>query len=349
MARVFVAMSGGVDSSVAAAMLLEQGHDVTGITMQLWPSSDDEGDCSSLRSVRDARRVCDQLGIEHRVVDFRDAFEREVVAPFADEYAAGRTPNPCIVCNERLKFSALHAKASAQGAEFLATGHYARLVSDNSGGLWLARGLDVGKDQSYFLYRLTAAQLAAVMFPVGELAKPDVRALAERLGLHVAEKPDSQEICFAPGGDHAGVVRERHPQAFTAGEIVDLDGGVVGHHEGVAGFTVGQRKGIGVAAAEPLYVVSVDGSANRVVVGPRDALQVTCVEASNAVWRAGGEERISAMVRYRMAPQAATARFDGLHLAVEFDAPLFGVAPGQAVVCYRGDVCLGGGTIACAS
>ncbi len=349
MARVFAAMSGGVDSSVTAALLLEQGHDVTGVTMQLWPPGDDEGGCCSVSAVRDARRVCDLLGIAHYTLNFREAFEREVVGPFADEYAAGRTPNPCIVCNARLKFSDLLAKVSAQGAEFLATGHYARIVRDESGAPWLAQGHDPGKDQSYFLYRLTRVQLEHVLFPVGELTKPDVRAMADRIGLHVAEKPDSQEVCFAPAGEHARVVRERRPDALAPGEIVDLKGAVLGQHEGIANFTVGQRKGIGVAAAEPLYVVGVDASSRRVVVGPKSALQVSRVEAADVVWHAGVEERVTAMVRYRMAPQAALARYDGSQLEVSFDEPLTGVAPGQAVVCYREDVCLGGGTITCAS
>jgi len=197
-ARVFVAMSGGVDSSVSAALLMEQGHDVTGVTMQLWPSGEEEGGCCSVSAVRDARRVCDLLGIAHYTLNFRDAFEREVVEPFAEEYAAGRTPNPCIVCNDRVKFADLLARVSAQGAEFLATGHYARVVRDESGTPWLARGCDADKDQSYFLYRMTTAQLEHVLFPVGELRKDEVRAVAERMGLHVAEKPDSQEICFDP-------------------------------------------------------------------------------------------------------------------------------------------------------
>ena len=349
MARVFVAMSGGVDSSVAAALLLEQGHDVTGVTMQLWPSSDDEGGCCSVSAVRDARRVCDLLGIPHYALNFRDAFEREIVGPFADEYAAGRTPNPCIVCNDRLKFSDLLAKVSLQGAEFLATGHYARIVRGEPGSPWLARGLDPGKDQSYFLYRLARQQMEHTLFPVGELHKSAVRVRAQELGLHVAQKPDSQEVCFASAGRHADVVGERRPEALRPGDIVDLAGRVVGRHGGIGNYTVGQRKGLGIAAEEPLYVVRVEPAENRVVIGPRSALAVTRIEATDIVWHAGASESVSAMVRYRMEACPATATVDGDRLHVTFANPIDGVALGQAVVCYRGDECLGGGTIECAS
>jgi tRNA-uridine 2-sulfurtransferase len=348
-ARVFVAMSGGVDSSVAAALLLEAGHDVTGVTMQLWPSSAEEGGCCSVSAVRDARRVCDLLRIPHYTLNFREAFEREVVTPFADEYARGRTPNPCIVCNDRLKFAQLMAKVSVQGAEYLATGHYARIVRDSSGTSWLARGLDGTKDQSYFLYRLTRVQMEHTLFPVGELHKTDVRAMASRLGLHVAEKPESQEVCFAEAGEHAAVVGERHPEALVPGDIVDAGGTVLGRHDGIAHYTVGQRKGLGIASAQPLYVTGIDADANRVVVGERLELGVSGVSASDCVWHGDAEERVLAMARYRMQPVLATAKSTGDRLAVEFDEPLFGIAPGQAVVCYRGDVCLGGGTVTCAS
>ena len=351
MARVFAAMSGGVDSSVTAALLLEQGHDVTGVTMQLWPSTDDVGGCCSVSAVRDARRVCDLLGIPHYSLNYRDAFQREVVVPFADEYAAGRTPNPCIVCNDRLKFSDLLAKVSLQGADFLATGHYARIAHGEPGRARLLRGTDAAKDQSYFLYRFTPTQLDRILFPVGELTKPQVRAMAVQLGLHVAEKPDSQEICFAEAGEHAGIVSGLRPEALVPGDIESLEGTVIGRHTGIANYTVGQRKGLGVAAADPLYVVAVDAPRNVVVAGPREALRISAVEAGDAVWRAdaGVELRVSAAVRYRMTPVPATARCDGSDLAVTFDEPLFGVAPGQAVVCYLADECIGGGTVLCAS
>jgi tRNA-specific 2-thiouridylase len=349
-ARVFVAMSGGVDSSVSAALLLEQGHDVTGVTMQLWPSTDESGGCCSESAIRDAKRVCDLLGIPHYTLNYRDTFEREVVTPFADEYAAGRTPNPCIRCNDRLKFSDLLAKVSAQGAEYLATGHYARILRDSAKRPMLARGVDPGKDQSYFLYRLTAAQLAHVLFPVGELHKPEVRSFAERLGLPVASKSDSQEICFSAGDDHAGVVAARRPEAMRPGEIVDASGTVVGTHTGLAGYTVGQRKGLGVGGSPaPLFVIGLDAERNRVIVGPRDALRVTEVTAGDLVWHGGEVEPVRAAVRYRMEPRPAVVRVSGDRLTAQFDEPLEGVAPGQSLVCYRGDVVIGGGVIACAS
>ena len=349
MARVFVAMSGGVDSSVTAALLLEQGHDVTGVTMQLWPSSDDEGGCCSVSAIRDARRVCDLLGITHYTLNFREVFEEAVVGPFADEYARGRTPNPCIVCNDVLKFSDLLAKVMAQGADFLATGHYARVVRDAQGTPWLAKAVDPTKDQSYFLYRLSRSQLEHVLFPVGELRKTEVRQIALRIGLAVAEKPDSQEVCFAPAGEHAKVVRERRPEALVSGEIVDADGCALGRHDGIANYTVGQRKGLGIGGGEPLFVIAIDAAENRVVVGPRESLKVSRVEADDIVWYAEAQAEVTAMVRYRMDARAAVAHVDAERLIVQFAGQLEGVAPGQAVVCYRDDLVVGGGVIECAS
>jgi tRNA-specific 2-thiouridylase len=346
---VFVAMSGGVDSSVAAALLIEQGHDVTGVTMQLWPSSDDEGGCCSVAAVRDAKRVCDLLGVAHYTLNFRMEFESEVVAEFAREYALGRTPNPCIVCNDRLKFSDLLTRVSMQGADYLATGHYARVIRDEAGERWLARGIDPLKDQSYFLYRLTPAQLDHVLFPVGELDKPSVRAIAERIGLHVAEKPDSQEVCFASAGQHAAVVGERHPEALVPGDIVNVAGEVLGRHSGIAEYTVGQRKGLGISSTEPLYVLRVDAVHNTVMVGRREDLIVQRVEADNLVWRGESAASVEAMVRYRMRPEPACASTADDRLTVDFAGPLYGVAPGQAVVCYSDDRVIGGGTVACAS
>jgi len=350
MARVWVAMSGGVDSSVAAALLLEAGHEVTGVTMQLWPSGDAEGGCCSVVAVRDARRVCDLLGIAHYTLNYRDIFEREVIARVAGEYGAGRTPNPCIDCNDRVKFADLLAKTMTQGADALATGHYARIVEGADGEPSLARGLDAAKDQSYFLYRLTRAQMRHVLFPVGELEKDAVRAMAERFGLPVAAKAESQDVCFAASGELAAVVASRSAEAAVPGPIVDVDGRELGRHDGIGGFTVGQRKGLGLGGTgEPLFVVAIEARTATVVVGPRRALTSTRVECTDVVWHAGDTERVECAVRYRMPAVPATARYDGVRLTIELDEPVEAIAPGQAAVCYRGDIVVGGGVIECAS
>jgi tRNA-specific 2-thiouridylase len=330
--------------------MVEQGHEVTGVTMQLWPSSDEEGGCCSVVAVRDARRVCDSLGIAHYTLNFRDSFERQVVAPFADEYAAGRTPNPCIVCNDRLKFSELLAKVVAQGADYLATGHYARIVIGSDGMPWLARAADDEKDQTYFLYRMTAMQLSHTLFPVGTLTKSAVRARAAELGLAVATKPDSQEVCFATAGKHAQAVAARRPEALEPGDLVDSAGHVVGRHTGIANYTIGQRRGIGVGGGPPRYVTSIDASSNTVTVAEAsEQLNVRRVVAEDLVWRGGPRLHADAMVRSRMQPQAASASVEDGQLVVEFRKPLGAVAPGQAVVCYRSDLVVGGGVVRCAS
>lgn len=339
-------MSGGVDSSVAAALLVEQGHDVTGVTMQLWPSSDEEGGCCSVDAVRDAKRVCDLLGIPHYALNFRDSFESFVVAPYCEDYASGRTPNPCIECNDRLKFGDLLAKAVAQGADMLATGHYARIVETDSGARLLKRAVDPTKDQSYFLYRLTQAQLSHVLFPLGVHTKSDVRAMAERLGLHVHDKPESQDVCFAPAG-HAEVIRERRPDALVAGPILDAEGRVVGEHGGLAAYTVGQRHGLGLSGPTgPLYVTAVDPTRNALIVGPHETLAVRHIEASHVIWHAPLREvRVEVQTRYRQSPVPADADAREDDLLLDLDQPAYGVAPGQAVVCYEHDLVLGGGTI----
>lgn len=349
MARVFVGMSGGVDSSVAAALLIEAGHDVTGITMQLLPEGELEGECCGTDAVRSARRVCDTLGIPHYTWDFREVFEREVVMPFAREYAAGRTPNPCARCNDRVKFADLLARSLSAGADMIATGHYARIVCDDETAPWLATGLDETKDQSYFLYSLPPEVLELTLFPLGELEKSQVREIAARLNLPSAERSESQETCFAPAGEHVSVVAARCPEAVTPGEIVDAGGAVLGTHRGLAYYTVGQRKGLGIASARPLYVIALDAPGNRVIVGGSDELSARQVQAVPQLWRLGtGENRVEAMTRYRMRRAPATARYLGDLLEVTFDEPLSGVAPGQSVVCYEGDRVVGGGTIECA-
>jgi tRNA-specific 2-thiouridylase len=344
MARVFVAMSGGVDSSVAAALLAQQGHDVVGVTMRLL-DEDAPGGCCPSGSVRGAKRVCDTLGIPHYVWDMREAFEREVVGDFVHEYARGRTPNPCVVCNDRVKSDELLHRALAAGADLLATGHYARIVSGPDGPR-VARGLDAGKDQSYFLYRSMPEQLERMVFPVGEMRKDDVRALARALGLPSAEARESQEACFVPGGDVRSFLRRRLPDAFVAGDIVDRDGRVVGRHEGAAGYTVGQRHGLGGGAASRRYVTAVVPERATVAVGTREDLAVSELRACSPVWHGGTRPvRVEASVRYRGRVVPATARCADGELVVEFDRPVDAAAPGQAVVCWDGGIVIGGGVI----
>lgn len=349
MSRIFVAMSGGVDSSVAAALLVREGHDVTGVTMRLLAGETDTDGCCSLDGARSAKRVCDALDIAHYTLEFSDVFEREVVERYCDEYATGRTPNPCIVCNDRVKFSELMRRVALQGAELLATGHYARVVTDDGDTRWLARGLDPAKDQSYFLYRMTPAQLEHTVLPLGELTKPRVRALAREFGLPTAERPESQETCFVPGDDVRGFVRERRPEAFVPGAIVDETGAPVGHHDGAPGVTIGQRRGLGLAHAPGRYVTGVDAVSATITVAPREELLVRRVTASDVVWRGDGPVRVTARVRYRGVEAPASASVSGGVLTVAFDEPIERPAPGQSVVCYDGERVLGGGVVTEAS
>jgi tRNA-specific 2-thiouridylase len=348
-ARVVVGMSGGVDSSVAAALLVEQGFEVIGVTMHLAGS---QSRCCSLDDADDARRVAEALGIRFYVANYKDRFRAEVIEPFADAYLAGKTPIPCVACNDRFKFSHLLARARALGADAVATGHYARIERDeSSGAVRLLRGADAKKDQSYFLFRLSAGQLRHTHFPIGALSKPEVRARARALGLATAEKHESQEICFVPDGDYARVVEEIRPGAARGGELVDASSGeVLGTHAGVHRFTVGQRRGLGGGAAEPRYVVGVDAARARVLVGNEAALAAQGARLAGVCWTAEsaprGELRAEVQVRYRHAPVAATIAPDASGGAcVAFETPVRAVSPGQAAVFYRGDELLGGGWI----
>jgi len=349
-------MSGGVDSSVAAALLVEQGYRVIGVTMNLWPRKSlvtvdtRHSACCSLEAVEDARRVANRLGIPHYALNFRDVFEREVVRNFLAEYSGGRTPNPCIRCNRFVKFEALLDKARSWGAEFLATGHYARVDRTVGGRFVLRKALHTSKDQSYALYSLTQDQLACTLFPLGTLEKRETRRIAAELELVTAEKPDSQELCFVPDDDYAAYLRQELPSAARPGPIRNLEGEVLGTHQGVAFYTVGQRKGLGIAALEPLYVVDILPTENAIVVGGRDQLYSAGLVAEDVNWVSMEvpEEpiRVAAKIRYRAAEVPATARVrEDATLEVTFDEPQRAVSPGQAVVLYQGDAVVAGGTI----
>ena len=347
-------MSGGVDSSVAAAMLAEAGHDVIGLSMQLYDQRDGEsgyGSCCSLDDLHDAGRVARRLGIPHYIVNFEREFQRTVVSNFVNEYISGRTPIPCAHCNSDLKFATLLDRSMAYGAEIVATGHYARIGIDaETGRHVLRRGLDAAKDQSYFLFSLNQEQLSRASFPVGDLSKTEVREAARRLGLPVAEKPDSQEICFVPDGDYAAFIERKTGDLDGGGDIVSQSGDVLGHHGGVHRFTVGQRKGLGVAAAEPLYVLQLRPADKTVVVGPRPELERTSLVASQMNWIAGapppGPLRVTAQIRHRHQAAAGTVQaLENARASMEFDSPVIAITPGQAVVFYDGDVVVGGGWI----
>jgi tRNA-uridine 2-sulfurtransferase len=352
--RVVVAMSGGVDSSVAAALLKEAGHEVIGVTMQLWPrqaagNSGAPGCCGS-EAINDARKVAARLGIRHYVLNFRDIFARHVIADFAREYSLGRTPNPCVVCNNEIKFGVLWEKAAALGADRIATGHHARIERDEASGEYrLKKGADARKDQSYFLCRLTLEQLARAEFPVGRLTKPEVRRLAAEMGLPTAARPESQDICFIPGGDHAAFVREYLGHTDLPGPILDEAGNVLGEHRGIASYTIGQRHGLGVAAAGPLYVTAIRPGGNAVVVGGREMTFTDGLVADDINWINGPPAfpiELMARIRYRHpeAPALVTPFDDGA-VYVKFADPQMAVAPGQTIAFYDGDTVLGGGTI----
>ncbi|MFD2261456.1 tRNA 2-thiouridine(34) synthase MnmA [Lacibacterium aquatile] len=351
--RVVVAMSGGVDSSVVAAMLAEQGYDVIGVTLQLYDQGEvaaRKGACCAGQDIYDARTVADKVGIPHYVLDYESKFRDAVVEEFADSYARGETPIPCVMCNKTVKFRDLLATARELGADCLATGHYVQRAMGTEGAE-LLRGRDPGRDQSYFLFSTTRDQLDYLRFPLGHLDKAATRREAERLGLIVKDKPDSQDICFVPDGDYARIVTKLRPDTAQAGEIVDIDGTVLGRHDGIIHYTVGQRRGLGIAAAEPLYVVRLEPNRRRVVVGPKSALGRDLVHLREVNWltdlKAGDSRRVSVKLRSAQMPTPATviAGVDGAAV-VQLDTPQPGIAPGQAGVFYDGDRLLGGGWIA---
>lgn len=348
-------MSGGVDSSVAAAVLKRRGHDVIGLTMQIWQESQTDprhAGCCSLGAVEDARRVARTLGIPHYVMNFKDEFRTSVIDNFISEYEQGRTPNPCVQCNKHVKFEILMQKMRELGCDRLVTGHYARIRFDrNTGRYRLLRARGQGKDQSYVLYMLDQEQLAASYFPMGEIAnKAETREMAREFGLSVADKPDSQEICFvSEAGGYQEFLRKNRPEIFSRGQVLDADGKSLGEHNGVADFTIGQRRGIGVSGKNPLYVLELKPKENQVVVGPAELLETRRVPLDGLFWNAidptSEPHRVMAKIRYNMEPQRATL-FGGESPYLEFDKPVRAVTPGQIAVAYRGQTVLAGGTIA---
>ncbi len=352
--RVVVAMSGGVDSSATAALLHAQGYEVVGVTLQLYDqgaAAARKGACCAGQDIYDARRVAETIGFPHYVLDYEDRFREAVMDDFADAYLRGETPIPCVRCNQTVKFRDLFATARELGADALATGHYVRRT-EGAGGAELRRAADPAKDQSYFLFATTREQLNFLRFPLGGLAKAETRALAEDLGLAVADKPDSQDICFVPNGSYASVVERLRPGAADPGDIVDREGRVLGRHEGIIRFTIGQRRGLNLGGTDtPLYVIRLDPEARQVVVGPREALARPAVTVSTVNWLGeGGEpapgQSISTKIRSASVPVgAALTPLGGGRARVVFDEPQYGVAPGQAAVFYDGDRVLGGGWI----
>lgn len=350
-------MSGGVDSSVAAALLLEQGYDVVGITMNLFSllrefcTDESLKSCCGRGAIEDANRVASKLGINHYLLDLKKPFEELVIADFLEEYRRGRTPNPCIRCNRYIKFDVLMKRASKLDADFLATGHHARIEEDKSTGRFLLmKGKDGNKDQSYFLYTMTQGQLSKILFPIGGQTKAEVRAKAEELGLPVARRPESQEICFIPDNNYVRFLKERIPKAFRPGPIVNEDGRVLGEHNGIIHFTVGQRRGMGISAPHPLYVLEINPRKNSVVVGPDESLYKRHLQASGINWisrtKSTGSLSVKARIRYRhREAKAELERLESNQVLVKFDKPQRAITPGQAVVFYDSEVVVGGGTI----
>jgi len=355
--RAAVAMSGGVDSSVAAAILMEEGYDVLGFTMLLFdapPSSEDCGNAAlpgGPDSVASAARAAEHLDIPHQVVDLREDFARRVIEPFRRAYGRGRTPNPCILCNRFIKFGALFHRVRASGADVLATGHYARVRRGESPREWrLEKARDESRDQSYFLYTMTQQRLARTLFPVGDMTKSAVKAMAHSLGLSAAERPESREICFIPGDDYQAYLRNTAPGLFRPGPIVDTSGALRGSHEGIAGYTIGQRRGLGIAAPRPLYVVALEAAARTVRVGEEEALYRKTLRAGDIRFISRKKPRrpfrAAARIRYKHTESAALITpLENAAAVVEFDEPQRAISPGQAVVFYDGDRVLGGGII----
>lgn len=355
-AKVVVGMSGGVDSSVAAWLLKEQGYEVIGVTMQIWQDEDNQiqeenGGCCGLSAVEDARRVAWDLEIPYYVMNFKEEFKSNVINYFVDEYQKGRTPNPCIACNRYVKWESLLKRSMDIGAEFIATGHYAQIEKLENGRFALKKSVTAAKDQTYALYNLTQFQLSHTLMPVGAYSKDQIRELAKGLHLEVAHKPDSQEICFIPDHDYAGFIEESTGRKAAEGDFVDLDGQVIGRHKGITHYTVGQRKGLGLSMGQPVFVVEIRPETNEVVIGKGNDVFSDTLRADKLNWMAiegleGREMRLSAKIRYSHKGAMCTVKEveNGL-VECRFDEPQRAITPGQAVVFYQGDYVVGGGTI----
>ena len=352
---VVVGMSGGVDSSAAAYLLKQQGYDVIGVTMQIWQQEDTctiehEGGCCGLSAVEDARRVANQIGIPYYVMNFREEFQENVIDYFVKEYRAGRTPNPCIACNRYVKWESLLQKSLAIGADYIATGHYAKIVQLENGRYTLIRSDAKGKDQTYALYNLTQNQLSHTLFPIGSYEKPQIRAIAEKAGLQVAHKPDSQEICFVPDNDYAGFIERETNEVEKPGNFVSTSGEILGTHKGIGHYTIGQRKGLGIAFGEPMFVVEICPETNEVVLGKNDEVFTDWLKANQvnhmAVDHFEVGQKVTARIRYNHGgAKAVISEVTEDSFSLTFEEPVRAVTPGQAVVLYEGDYVLGGGTI----
>lgn len=352
--KVVVGMSGGVDSSVTAYLLKEQGYDVIGMTMQIWQEGapeDNDGGCCGLSAVDDARRVCQKLDIPHYVINFRNDFRKHVIDYFLDEYQNARTPNPCIACNRYVKWESMLQKALQIGADYIATGHYARVVKDEETGRYsLRQSKTLAKDQTYALYNLTQHQLEHTLMPLGDYTKDEVRAIAKEIGLAVATKPDSQEICFVPDNDYAKYIEEETGKKMPSGNFVDKSGKVVGKHKGIIHYTIGQRKGLGLSLGKPAFVTKIDSKTNTVSIGDNDDLFSTTVRANKLNFmpfdQLEGELKCLGKIRYSQKAEPCTIKMVDEDLVVcEFENKQRAITPGQAVVFYDGELLIGGGTI----
>jgi len=359
--RVVIALSGGVDSAVAAAILKEEGYQVIGATMQIWPPDkvipevDHFSGYCGVGTIEEAKRVAHKLSIPHHVMNFKDIFAQKVIADFYKEYSQGRTPNPCIRCNQYIKFGVLLNRAKELGTDFVATGHHARIVKDEAKGRYLLKkGIDRRKDQSYVLYSLTQEQLSRILLPIGNLTKEKVREIARELGLPAATKLESQDICFIPDNNYSNFLKEYVPQAVKPGPILNKEGSILGQHRGIASYTIGQRRGLGISAKEPMYVTAIDQEGNAIMVGSKQEVYSKELIASRLNWitlaELRGTIRAKAKIRYRhKEAEAEVTPLDDSNVHVKFKEPQMAITPGQAVVFYQGDTVIGGGIIEKAS